>query len=81
MKCLKCNNFNSVGMNMKCRYFICNCGQEYVWSDVCDNPENMIIFDPITKYIYTQEEAEQQCKEVKNRLLNHCTKQGYWVMK
>lgn len=50
-----------------------------IWSEFCDNPESMIIIDCVTKQVYTEEEAQKQTKEIKSRLVNHCTKQGYYV--
>jgi len=40
----------------------------------------MVILDPITNKEYTDEEARQQPKEVRSRLLNHCKEQGYNVL-
>ena len=54
--------------------------KNYVWSDYCDNPDSMVTLDPKTGKTYTNEEAHKLPQEIKSRLLNHCTKQGYWVV-
>lgn len=51
-----------------------------IYSPHCDNPNTMIILDPTTNKVYTQQEAEQQPKEIKKRLVNRCLKQGYNVL-
>lgn len=79
MKCLKCNKIWLTAIGLK--KLTCNCSQEYVWSEQSDNPESMTILDPQTNTTYTQAEAEQAPKEIKNRLTNHYTKKGYWVTK
>lgn len=51
-----------------------------IFSEHCDDPESMIILDLITGKTYTHEEALKQTPEVRSRLVNHCTKQGYGVL-
>lgn len=83
MICVKCNyNLGSIDLFPKTHLLKCSkCNQEYVWSDLCDNPESKVILYPSINKIFTQEEAEQASKEIKSKLVNHCTKQGYWVTK
>lgn len=50
-----------------------------IWSKYCDDPTSMIILDPDTGIVYTQEEAELCNPEIRKRLVNHCTRQGYYV--
>lgn len=51
-----------------------------IYSKYCDDPESMVIMDLVTGKVYGEEEARKEVPEIRRRLVNHCTKQGYWVL-
>ena len=51
-----------------------------IYSSVCDDPNSMVILDLVTGITYTDEEAKRQDKDIRSRLVNHCTKQGFYVL-
>ena len=52
-----------------------------VWNPVAiDYKEGVIIFDPVTGCVYTEDRARQQPQEVRVRLINKPRKLGCFVM-
>ena len=51
-----------------------------IYSEQCDDPRSMTIYDPETGFSYTEEAARSAPAEIRKRLLNHCTRKGYDVM-